>query len=213
LFDWDGTIIDSAAASFRAYQRLFGRFGIDYDHERFEATYAPDWYHTYRLVRLPEAHWAEADAHWLECYGEEPSDLIDGARAALDRLRALGITLGIVTSGDGGRVRREIEALGLAGFFATIVSATDTTFRKPAPEPLLQALDTLGLPASASAYVGDSPDDVKMARAAGAFSVGIPGGFPNQQTLIDARPDFLARSLAEAVDHLTRTRTTTRDSN
>jgi phosphoglycolate phosphatase-like HAD superfamily hydrolase len=47
--------------------------------------------------------------------------------------------------------------------------------------------------------VGDSPEDVAMAKAAGAFAVGIPGGFPNREALVAAGPDILAPSLGEAL--------------
>jgi phosphoglycolate phosphatase-like HAD superfamily hydrolase len=47
--------------------------------------------------------------------------------------------------------------------------------------------------------VGDSPEDVAMAKAAGAFAVGVPGGFPNREALAASRPDVLAPSLGEAL--------------
>ena len=47
--------------------------------------------------------------------------------------------------------------------------------------------------------MGDSPEDVAMAKAAGAFAVGIPGGFPNREALVASRPDVLAPSLDEAL--------------
>ena len=51
-------------------------------------------------------------------------------------------------------------------------------------------------------YVGDSPEDVEMARNAGARSIGVPGGFPNVEALQRSAPDLLTASLAEAVDAL-----------
>ncbi len=41
-----------------------------------------------------------------------------------------------------------------------------------------------------------------MAKAAGVFAVGIPGGFPNREALAASRPDLLARSLDEALPAL-----------
>jgi hypothetical protein len=41
-----------------------------------------------------------------------------------------------------------------------------------------------------------------MARAAGVFSIGIPGGFPNRAALAEAGPDLLASDLADAVSRL-----------
>ena len=51
-------------------------------------------------------------------------------------------------------------------------------------------------------YVGDSPEDVAMAKAAGAFALGIPGGFPNREALAASAPDLLVSSLAAAVEAL-----------
>ena len=45
----------------------------------------------------------------------------------------------------------------------------DVPRKKPHPEPLLVALERLGVPAAEAAYVGDSPEDVEMTRAAGAW--------------------------------------------
>jgi phosphoglycolate phosphatase len=202
LFDWDGTLVDSAERTFRCYRRVFGTYGIAFDHEIFERTYSPDWYRTYADVGLGREHWPEADARWIACYESESSRLLPRAFASLERLDARGLSLGLVSSGDGARVRREIQGLGLERFFGAVVCGGETARRKPDPEPLLVALARLGLPAAASAYVGDSPEDVAMARAAGSYTIGVPGGFPNRESLRASRPDLLAASLEEAVDAL-----------
>jgi len=41
-----------------------------------------------------------------------------------------------------------------------------------------------------------------MARAAGAFALGIEGGFPNREALRASKPDLLAVNLASAIDEL-----------
>jgi HAD superfamily hydrolase (TIGR01509 family) len=202
LFDWDGTLVDSAEKSYRAYVRVFSAFGIGYDHAEFERTYCPDWYRTYELVGLPRAVWDEADARWLAEYAAEPSVLVPGAREALARLAAAGLVQGIVSSGDPARVRGEVESLGLAGFFSTLVCGGETERRKPHPQPLLVALERLGVAPGESAYLGDSPEDVAMALAAGAYAIGIPGGFPNRRALEAARPHLLASDLDSAVTAL-----------
>ena len=202
LFDWDGTLVDSAERTYRCYVRIFSAYGIGYDRAAFERTYSPDWYRTYEAVGLARDHWPEADARWLSCYETETSRLVPGAREALERLAGAGIAQGLVSSGDGSRVRREIQALGLQPFFGAVVCGGETARRKPDPEPLLLALERLSLPAAAAAYVGDSPEDVAMAKAAGSFAVGIPGGFPNREALAASGPDLLASSLEEALPAL-----------
>jgi phosphoglycolate phosphatase-like HAD superfamily hydrolase len=117
-------------------------------------------------------------------------------------LRGSGLALAVVSSGDRGRVTGEMTRLGLATLFDGIVCADDSLRRKPDPAPLRLGLDHLGLEAEAAAYVGDSPEDVQMARAAGVFVVGVPGGFPNRQALAASAPDLLAPDLLAAADAL-----------
>ena len=50
-----------------------------------------------------------------------------------------------------------------------------------------------------AAYVGDSPEDVLMAKAAGVFAVAVPGAYPNRAALVSSEPDALAADLAGVV--------------
>lgn len=202
LFDWDGTLLDSAEASFRCYRRLFAPYGIDFTRDVFTRTYAPDWYHTYEGIGLPRKVWPEADARWLEIYAEEACCLMPGAREALARIAAAGIAAALVTSGSRVRVEREIRGFGLEEAFNAVVCGEDARNKKPDPEALLAALARLDVAAADAAYVGDSPEDITMARAAGVFAVGLEGGFPNRAALRQSAPDVLARDLAHAVDVL-----------
>jgi pyrophosphatase PpaX len=202
LFDWDGTLVNTAEASYRCYEKLFGSYGIAFDRDAFRRTYSPNWHLTYSALGLAEERWAEADKRWLSHYCEEEIVLIEGARDALLRVRAADLRAGLVTSGDRVRVSRELADLGMAELFEVLVCAEDTVHRKPHPEPLLLALQRMRLAPDETVYVGDSPEDVQMAKAAGVRTVGIPGGFPNREALAAARPDVLEETLADALDRV-----------
>ena len=107
-----------------------------------------------------------------------------------------------MTSGSRVRVEREISALGLSGRFSAVVCGEEAHHKKPHPEALLAALGRLHVERAGAAYVGDSPEDIHMARAAGVRAIGVAGGFPNAAALRQSEPDVLARDLAEAVDTL-----------
>lgn len=202
LFDWDGTLLDSAEASYRCYRRLFAPYGIDFTRDVFARTYAPDWYRTYEGIGLPRQRWGEADARWMEIYGEESCALRPGTSEALARIGSAGVLAGLVTSGSRVRVENDLARLGISPAFSTLVCGEDALRKKPHPEALFIALSRLGLRAADAAYVGDSPEDIQMARAAGVFAVGLEGGFPNAEALRASAPDALARDLAEAMDIL-----------
>jgi HAD superfamily hydrolase (TIGR01549 family) len=202
LFDWDGTLVDSADLSFRCYSLVFSRFGVPFDRDAYARSYSPDWYHTYRTLGLDEACWPEADRLWREHYAGTGALLLPGAAAALQRLAAAGLALGIVSSGESERVGREHRALGLGALFSTLVCGGDTEQRKPHPEPLLVALERMATAPAEAVYVGDSPEDIRMAQAAGVYAVAIPGGFPNQEALLRAGAELTAQDLADAADRI-----------
>ena len=202
LFDWDGTLVDSAEASFRCYESTFGSYGIRFDRDTYAATYSPNWHRTYTAVGLPADRWDEADARWIEGYCRLEIPLLPGAREAIERLAAAGLAQAIVTSGDRTRVKGELERHGLARYFPVMVCGSDGMAKKPHPEALLAALSRMSIPPGRAVYVGDSPEDVEMARQAGAASVGDPGRIPQRGRARASRPDLLAASLADAVDAL-----------
>ncbi|HEY0372843.1 MAG TPA: HAD-IA family hydrolase [Thermoanaerobaculia bacterium] len=193
LFDWDGTLVDTAEASFRCYVRLFEEFGIPFDRETYARTYSPNWYQTFRMLDIPEERWPHADARWLAHFAEEQVALIDGARELIDELHARGFATGIVTSGSRGRVMRELDTHGFA--FHECVFGCDVKEKKPHPEGLLLCLDRLKVTAKDAVYVGDSPEDVAMAKAAGVYAIAVPGGYPNREALLAAGADVVVSSL------------------
>ncbi len=111
LFDWDGTLVNSAETSFRAYVGLFRELGIVFDHEHYRRTYSPNWHRTYEALGLPRERWDDADARWLRFYAQERNELLPGVPEALGRLREAGHTQGIVSSGERARVTGEMRDL------------------------------------------------------------------------------------------------------
>ncbi len=197
LFDWDGTLVDTAEASFRCYVRMFDELGIAFDRGTYARTYSPNWYLTFRALGVPEERWAHLDSRWLAHFANEEVALIDGARELLHSLTARGLATGIVTSGGRDRVSVELEHHGVREHLHECVYGSDVAQKKPHPEALELCLERLRVRASEAVYVGDSPEDIAMARAAGVFSIAVPGGYPNRDALLAAGPDRIAESLLQ----------------
>jgi len=199
LFDWDGTLADTAEATYRCYERLFRELDVAFDRDLYARTYSPNWYDTFRSLGLPEDRWAHADERWLHHFSTESVALMTGALEVVQHLAGAGIDVAVVTSGSRGRVTREMEVHGVAPFLRASVFGTDVEKKKPHPEALLRCLDALGVSPDDAAYVGDSPEDVMMARAAKVFAVAVPGGYPNRDALLAASPDALLTTLRDVV--------------
>src|SRR5258705_8206247 len=181
---------------------MFGDFGIGFDREEYRRTYSPDWYHTFTCVGLPQERWADADERWLGYFAEETCELLDGVHDALQRLAERGVIAAIVTSGSRPRIERELVRHGVDHHFRGVVCGHDTERRKPHPDPLHLGLAHLGIAPQDAAYVGDSPEDVLMAKAAGVFAVAVPGAYPNREALLGAQPDAIAEDLRGVIESI-----------
>jgi HAD superfamily hydrolase (TIGR01549 family) len=196
LFDWDGTLIDSYHADSQAYLAMFQELGSGWGLAELEQNYSPDWYAVYRAAGIPEDRWGEADRAWRTHYARHPSKLITGTRRVLSRLAGRH-RLGLVTSGDRERVTRQLGEFQLTDVFETYVCGGDIPEKKPRPEPLLLALRQMTIDAERCVYVGDTPEDLLMARAAGVLAIAVLGPFPTEKRLRTAEPEYLLGSLEE----------------
>jgi HAD superfamily hydrolase (TIGR01662 family) len=137
-----------------------------------------------------------------------------GAREALDRLRAAGIRVGVVSNQSGiGRglltreqvdaVNRRVETLlGPMAVWAVCPHAPGEgcACRKPSPGLVLDAARTLRVDPRRCAVVGDIGSDIAAAEAAGARAILVPNGKTRREEVATA-PE-VAGSLADAVDRL-----------
>jgi len=196
LFDWDGTLCDSGAALYRAFEKSLAEFGLSFTMPDYQAVYTPAWYRMYEAFGLPPDSWKLADRRWLHHYeGEEPG-LLPGAAAVVDRCRAGGLQVGIVTGANRDRIYREFDRLGLS--FPAIVCHEDVVNRKPHPEGIERALALLNAGAGKCCFVGDAPEDIEMGKRAGVFTVGVVSEYVNRSRLEEVAPDLLL----EAIDEL-----------
>ncbi len=139
---------------------------------------------------------------------------VPGAREALDRLRAAGLRLGVVTNqsavGRGLLDRAAVDAVNdrvaeLLGPFDTWQVCPHEPFagcacRKPAPGLVLAAAAALGVPTTHCVVVGDIGADMTAAAAAGAAGVLVPNAATRYGEV--AAAPVVAGSLTEAVDHI-----------
>jgi len=100
-----------------------------------------------------------------------------GVAETLAALQAHGCRLGVCTNKPYRPSMEILEALGLARFFGAVAGGDSLPARKPDPRHLLGTLDLLGASAAAAAMIGDSANDVAVARAAGVPAVIVSYGY------------------------------------
>ncbi len=201
LFDWDGTLVDSAQLGLVAFEQSFAVLGVPFDHEIYSRVYSPNWYSVYEAMGLPKEKWQMADELWIQHYGEQIAQPVDGAQQMIMDLKQKGYRLGVVSSGSDCRVSREIKELGLDNVFEVIVCNEQMENKKPHPEGLETAMLLLGCSREESCYVGDSPEDIEMGKRARMLTVGVRSAYPTSWKLESYGPDIYVESLTELSNH------------
>jgi HAD superfamily hydrolase (TIGR01549 family) len=201
LFDWDGTLVDSAQLGLTAFEQSFAALGVTFNHDIYRAVYSPNWYSVYEAMGLPKEKWQKADELWIQHYGEQTAQPIAGAQETIKELKRKGYRLGVVSSGTECRVAREIDELGLEELFEAVICNEQMKEKKPHPEGLETALRSLGCASHATCYVGDSPEDIEMGKRAQMLTVGVRSDYPTSWKLKSHNPDIFIESLTELLDH------------
>ena len=138
----------------------------------------------------------EVLASWRVHYLAHPcvhTTLLPGAREVLDQAKACAIPCALITNKPREISLLLLEALGVAPAFAAVWGGGDGPL-KPAPDALFAIAKTLGVSPAESWMIGDGPQDIGAGRAAGAFTVGVPGIGDHAQLRASA-PDALFDSL------------------
>jgi len=200
LFDLDGTVIDSGAiilASMRHAAREV--LGVEVPDEQLMAAVggpgleaqmqalSPD--RADELVTVYRAHNEPLHDELICCAGMDE---------VLVQLKDEGRRLGIVTAKRRQTVELAFARIPIEHLFETVVGGDETKKHKPDPAPLLLALERLGAAPDDAVYVGDAPSDVKAAKAAGLYSVGVSwGGIHGRERLEAEEPDALVDTTEE----------------
>jgi pyrophosphatase PpaX len=131
---------------------------------------------------------------------EHLTDLLEeysGAEELVADLTAFGATIGVVTSKRHLSAMHTLRAAGLDGHLPLLVAMEDTDVHKPNPEPLLLALQRLGVRAAECVYIGDAVVDVLAARAAGMASIAVTWGAGDRADLVAAGPLAVVDTMEE----------------
>ena len=205
LFDLDGTVVDSGGiilASMRhATREVLGRdFG---DAELMQAVggpgleaqmevFAPE--RVEELVRVYRAHNEPLHDELVACAGMED---------VLVRLHEQGHRLGVVTAKRRSTVELAFARVPIAHLFETVVGGDETEKHKPDPEPLLLAAERMNARPDETAYVGDSPFDIRAAKAAGMHAIAVTWGrIHDRERLEREEPDAIVDTAEELLEHL-----------
>jgi phosphoglycolate phosphatase len=200
VFDWDGTLIDSAAAIVACMQASCRDLGLPVpDHETASHVIGLGLHEALRMVApglAVQDYPKMAERYRFHFLARDTAlPLFPGTREMLDELRDAGHTLAIATGKSRLGLARGLETAGLGGVFAATRCADQCT-PKPAPDMLLELMDHLDTPPARTVMIGDTTHDLQMASNAGVAGVGVHYGAHPEAHLAALNPLALLPSTA-----------------
>jgi phosphoglycolate phosphatase len=191
VFDWDGTIIDSAAAIVDCIVDAARDSGLEVPpRERASHTIGLGLHDALRFAvpDLPAERYPEFVANYRKHFlaRQDTMQLFDGMRELLtgfSKTHQLAIATGKSRRG----LDRALEAGELQALFAASRCA-DETNPKPHPAMLLELMAELNSSKNETLMIGDTSHDLEMARAAGVDALAVTYGAHNAEDLRACAP-------------------------
>lgn len=172
IFDLDGVLVDTEPITFRVLRELLAPQTIG--EQEYAALVGLSGDHTVRWLRerysRSETHeelrrlTSDAIHRALVASTLEP---LDGAPELVEAIAGGGRALAVASQSSPRWVELSLRAIGLAGRFPVVVTASEVAQGKPAPDVYLRAAERLGVVAARCLVLEDSVPGVQAARAAG----------------------------------------------
>lgn len=203
VFDLDGTLINSLADMTSSVNRILA--GAGYPPRTLDEIRQFVGNGAKMLLRrsLP-ADVSEDDAEYLlELYKKDyQAHLLDetvpypGIPSLLEQLRKNGVRLAVLSNKPHASTVQICNTL-FPGSFEIAWGDRPDVPKKPNPAAVWNALGEMGVPKNKAVYIGDSETDIRTAKNAGMYAIGVSWGFRDMKTLEDEQPDIICKSAEE----------------
>ena len=207
IFDWDGTLIDSADKIISCMQRAATTSGLEMlEAEKIKSIIG---------LGLPEAIqtlYPESDTdarerfreHYANHYLEAdriPCDFFPGVRDTLDALKEEGYILAVATGKARRGLNRILANMNMLNYFHAS-RCSDETRSKPHPQMLHELLGQFGKKPMEAVMVGDTTFDMEMACRAGIPRLAVSYGVHQAEILKQYEPIGIINHFPNIVNHL-----------
>ena len=198
FFDLDGTIVDSRDAYVEAARTAFQTIGL----EPLEAEAALEIPRKLEQNQ-PIKDIVKANLHkfltvYLKAYyaiSKEKTKPIPNISTTLKALsKKAKLALITMRSVPKETVTAELEHFGIAKYFSQVVTGLDTHKPKPSPEALTKCVKALHIQIHDCIIVGDSINDIKAGKAAGAKTIAVLSGLFTHKELAKQQPDLILKN-------------------
>jgi phosphoglycolate phosphatase len=201
VFDWDGTLLDSACAIVRAIQAACRDLDLPIPPDR-QARHVIGLglvdAMRHAVPDLPPERYQEMANRYRLHYlsGDHELTLFEGVPEMLANLRQAGHVLAIATGKSRVGLERALDHSGLRHLFQASRCA-DECHSKPHPQMLEELMAEFGMANSATVMIGDTSHDLLMASNAGVDGLAVTYGAHPHDHLLEYKPVACLYTVAE----------------
>ena len=194
IFDIDGTLIDTIDMYMPAMIDTLAQHGHPVAPDKVEQTkhdlFGITGRDALRLAGISEEEIPEMLKDWFDLAYQraDRAKVIEGIPEMLNNLaNREDAKIAIATSKLADEYQEYfVNKYDFAKLFKVAITSADTKKHKPAPDPILAAMDKMGADPATTVYVGDTINDMKAAHAAGAKFAGALYSSANPDSIKDA---------------------------
>lgn len=203
IFDLDGTLLDTPGAIAELLVGVAAEYSSTVDVGQARATVgkplesslalllnlSPDSPHIIEAVNLYRRRFNDV------VLPRAAEIILPGVLETLESLRDEGAPLGVATSKIRASAETVLNAAGLRPYFDFVIGHDNVSTGKPSPAMARLAAAKFGMAAEHCTVIGDSADDILMAKAAGMRAVGVLTGIHGHEVLLSAGADLILANL------------------
>lgn len=184
LFDLDGTLIDSTEAILESFHYSLKIHGVvsDVDDSKITEQIGHPLSVMFEAIGVP---WELNEAHivsyknYYRSIACDKTFLLPNAREAIEEA-LLVARLGIVTTKTAEYSREILRHLGIMDHFEVLIGFENVQNLKPHPEPILKAIEQMGVTQESVWMIGDTRLDIEASNRAGVDHVAVTSGYDNK---------------------------------
>lgn len=202
LFDFDGTLLDTNDLIIQTFMYILDeRFPGQYSTQDCLKFIGPSLKQTFDEITPGETDsMIMKYKEWNTAHHDELVKSYDEVAETLVALHKEGIKLAIVSTKSREGLARGLKVLDVAHLFEVIIGSDEVTHVKPHPEPVLLALDKLGVKKEEAIMIGDNSHDIEGGKNAGVRTAGVAWSAKGESYLQQFNPDYMLHHMRDLLE-------------
>jgi len=204
IWDWNGTLLDDADIVLECINLTLGNVQMaPISLEKLRNTQSTPFTTLYTCLGVPKEKidYLIKNSHiFHEIYESRVSraSLRSGTSALLKRLKANNVSNTIVSNHIADKIIKELERHGIFSFFDKVMAYANPSSQFhdiTKGERVRRHIENEQLNVSNAVIVGDTREEIRIARDLGMTSVAITGGILSESLLREEKPDYVVHSI------------------